>query len=138
MRIPVFRPGRASPDLPLSPAIRSGDHLFLTGMTGSLADGTMPLDPTAQFESAFDKIAGLLAEADLTLDAVSEVTTFHVDLNRHFETFEAVWRVRFAAPYPAWTAVGVAGLRRQGALVEIRAIAHIGAVPLAKNITGNR
>ncbi|MEM8850098.1 MAG: Rid family hydrolase [Pseudomonadota bacterium] len=109
--------------MPLSPAIRSGDHLFLTGMTGSLPDGSMPSDPTAQFERAFDKVAGLLSDADLTLDAVSEVTSFHVDLHRHFDAFEAVWRARFAAPYPAWTAVEVAGLRRAGALVEIRAVA---------------
>ncbi|WP_275041520.1 hypothetical protein [Tateyamaria sp. ANG-S1] len=29
------------------------------------------------------------------------------------------------APYPAWTAVEVAGLRRVGAVVEIRAIAAL-------------
>ncbi|MEM7644557.1 MAG: Rid family hydrolase [Pseudomonadota bacterium] len=129
MRVPVRRSGGTVPDLPLSPAIRSGDHIFLTGVTGSLADGTMPSDPTAQFERAFDKVAELLGEAGLTLDAVSEVTSFHVDLHRYFDAFEAVWRARFAAPYPAWTAVEVAGLRRAGALVEIRAVAWAGPDP---------
>lgn len=111
-------------DLKLSPAVRSGDHLFLTGMTGSLPDGTMPEGAEAQFRNAFDKIARVLNAAGVDWSAVVEMTSFHVALQDHFETFEAVHSAYVRAPYPAWTAVEVAGLRRAGALVEIRVVAH--------------
>ncbi len=97
----------------------------MTGMTGSAADGTMPQDAEAQFRSAFGKIAEVLAEADLTLDAVVEMTTYHVGMEDHFEVFDQVRLDVLSAPYPAWTAVEVVGLRRKGALVEIRAIAAV-------------
>ncbi|WP_164658574.1 RidA family protein [Tropicibacter sp. Alg240-R139] len=116
----------ARPDqLAISPGILSGGHVFLTGMTGSAADGTMPQDAEAQFRSAFGKIAEVLAEADLTLDAVVEMTTYHVGMEDHFEVFDQVRLDVLSAPYPAWTAVEVVGLRRKGALVEIRAIAAV-------------
>ncbi|MCK0166854.1 RidA family protein [Jannaschia sp. S6380] len=124
MRVAIVPPSMGAVTLPLSPAIRSGDHLFLTGMTGSGPDGRMAPDPEIQFHAAFDKIAETLGAAGLTLDAVVEMTSYHLDLRTHFDLFEAVCRARFAAPYPAWTAVEVAGLRREGALVEVRAIAR--------------
>ncbi len=112
--------------LDISPGMISGDHVFLTGMTGSLPDGSMPENPAVQFRSAFDKIAAVLAAVDLDLNAVVEMTSYHIDLQRHFDQFDAVRLNMLSAPYPAWTAVEVAGLRRQGALVEIRAVAHLG------------
>ncbi|MEM9795835.1 MAG: RidA family protein [Pseudomonadota bacterium] len=123
IRQPVTLPGTV-PELPLSPAIRSGNHLFLTGMTGSGPDGAMPSDPTAQFHAAFDKIAAILAAAETSLESVVEMTSYHVDMAKYFALFEQVVRARLTAPYPAWTAVEVAGLRRPGALVEIRVVAE--------------
>lgn len=113
----------AAGSLPLSPAIRSGGHLFLTGMTGSDADGAMPSDPEQQFHAAFDKIASVLAADGLTLAALVEMTSYHIGIATHFDRFETVCRARLTVPYPAWTAVEVAGLRRPGAFVEIRVIA---------------
>ena len=119
---PAMRP--SADTLSFSPAIRSGDHVFFTGMTGSGPGDTMPDDPTAQFEAVFDKIALVLAEAGLTLDAVVEVTSFHVSIRDHFDAFENVLGRRLSRPGPAWTAVGVAELRRPGAFVEVRVIAR--------------
>lgn len=107
----------------MSPGIVSGDFVFLTGMTGSLPDGRVPADPEAQFRGAFAKIAATLAKAGLSLDSVVEMTSYHIGLRRHFDLFDAVRLSLFAEPYPAWTAVEVAGLRREGAIVEIRVIA---------------
>ncbi|WP_179379827.1 RidA family protein [Jannaschia marina] len=114
----------AAPDLPLSPAVRAGGLVFLTGMTGSGPDGAMPADPARQFDAAFDKIAHVLAAAGLTLGDVVEMTSYHIDMARHFDRFETCVRARLDAPFPAWTAVEVAGLRRPGALVEIRIVAR--------------
>lgn len=85
----------------------------------------MPSDPEEQFRNAFAKIAEVLKEASLGLDAVVEMTTYHVEMRDHFDLFDRVRLEVLTAPYPAWTAVEVAGLRREGALVEIRAIAHL-------------
>ncbi|QPH52908.1 RidA family protein [Pontivivens ytuae] len=109
--------------LGVSPGVMSGGHLFLTGVTGSGPDGAMPEDPAAQFRAAFEKIGTVLRSAGLDFDAVVEMTSYHVGLRAHFDVFAAVRRDYVAEPFPAWTAVEVAGLRREGALVEIRVIA---------------
>ncbi|WP_299622301.1 RidA family protein [uncultured Tateyamaria sp.] len=110
----------------MSPGIVSGTHVFLTGVTGAGADGAMPQTAEAQFHACFDKIAAVLAEAHLTLDAVVEMTSYHVGLRGHFDLFDEIRRARLHDPYPAWTAVEVAGLRRVGAIVEIRIVAQVG------------
>ncbi|MEO0363209.1 MAG: Rid family hydrolase [Pseudomonadota bacterium] len=112
--------------LAMSPGILSGGFVFLNGVTGSGPDGAMPENAETQFEAIFDKVAGVLAEAGLPLDALVETTTYHVGLRGHFDLFDAVRRRRLSAPYPAWTAVEVAGLRREGALIEMRGIARAG------------
>lgn len=107
----------------MSPAIVSGNHVFLTGVTGADSRGTMPEDPEAQFRTVFEKIGSVLREAGLTYEAIVEMTSYHVGLRGHFELFDAVRLEYLEEPYPAWTAVEVAGLRRVGAIVEIRVIA---------------
>ncbi|PTX56659.1 enamine deaminase RidA (YjgF/YER057c/UK114 family) [Litoreibacter ponti] len=114
---------RIADALKLSPGVLSGDHVFLTRVTGSGADGTMPAEPEPQFRQAFDKIGAVLAEAGLLFGSIVEMTSYHVSLRAHFDTFNAVRGDHVCEPYPAWTAVEVAGLRREGALVEIRVIA---------------
>ena len=107
----------------MSPAILSGNHLFLTGVTGSGPDGHMPQDPEAQFHAAFRKIGLVLEEAGLTFASIVEMTTYHVGLRDHFDLFDKVRLHYVQSPWPAWTAVEAAGLRREGAVVEIRVIA---------------
>ena len=111
----------------LSPGVVSNGHVFLTGMTGSLPDGTMPADAEAQFRSAFDKIGAVLAEAGLTCADIVEMTSYHVGIVNHFDLFAAVRSEYVAEPYPAWTAVEVAALRRPGALVEVKVVAALRA-----------
>ncbi len=113
----------AAEQLKMSPAILSGHHLFLTGVTGSNAQGHMPEDQADQMRSAFDKIGLVLREAGLGFRSIVEMTSYHVGLRGHFDLFDQVRLEYLQEPYPAWTAVEVAGLRRQGAIVEIRAIA---------------
>ena len=113
----------AADELKMSPAILSGNHLFLTGSTGGDANGVMPPDAETQMRNAFEKIRVILDEAGLTMDAVVEMTTYHVGLRDHFDLFNAIRLECFNAPFPAWTAVEVAGLRREGAVIEIRVIA---------------
>ena len=107
----------------MSPGILSGDHVFLTGVTGSDLQGRMPEDPEIQMRNAFEKIGSVLREARLTFRSIVEMTSYHVGLRGHFDLFDAIRLEYLEEPYPAWTAVEVAGLRREGAIVEIRVIA---------------
>lgn len=109
----------------MSPGIVSGNHVFLTGVTGSAADGIMPETEEAQFHACFRKIGSVLAEAGLGLDSVVDMTSYHVGLRAHFDLFDRVRRIHLSDPFPTWTAVEVAGLRREGAVVEIRAVAAL-------------
>lgn len=108
-----------------SPGIISGDHVFVTGMTGSGPDGTMPDTLEGQFRQAFEKIGAVLGEAGLGFGAIVEMTSYHIGLSDHFDRFNAIRAEYVSEPFPAWTAVEVAGLRRKGAAVEIRVIASI-------------
>jgi len=109
----------------MSPAIISGGHVFLGGVTGSDMQGRMPQAPEAQMRSAFDKIGVVLREAGVTFRAVVEMTTYHIGLRDHFGLFDAIRLEYVSEPFPAWTAVEVAGLRRERAIVEIRVIAAL-------------
>lgn len=111
--------------LRLSPGVVSGQHVFVTGMTGSNPDGSMPDTLEDQFRQAFEKIGRVLREAGLSYDSIVEMTSYHLGLREHFDRFDAIRCEYLRDPFPAWTAVEVAGLRREGAVVEIRVIAAI-------------
>ena len=108
-----------------SPGLISGNLVFVTGMTGSQIEGSMPTDLMEQFRSALSKVEKVLEEANLDFSSVVEMTTYHVGLRKHFDLFNEVRGEFVVDPFPAWTAVEVAGLRREGAVVEIRVIASI-------------
>lgn len=113
----------------MSPGIDTGDFVFLSGITGVRADGGLSTDPEAQFLDAFDIVGQHLAEAGVGFGDVVEMTSYHVDLREHLAAFMAAKDRVIAAPYPAWTAIGVTELITEGALAEIRIIAkrHSGA-----------
>lgn len=107
-----------------SPAVRAGDMLYLTGATGGQADGTMPDNPATQTRVALAKVCAILEAAQAGPEDVVEMTSYHVGLRDHFEAVDAVVRAILGVPLPAWTAVEVAGLRRPGAVIELRVVAH--------------
>ncbi|MBE7367666.1 RidA family protein [Ramlibacter pallidus] len=107
-----------------SAAIRSGDLLFVSGHVGSREDGTPEPDFERQVRRAFDNLRATLRAAGCGLDDLVDVTTFHTDPERQFETILAVKDEIFPqAPYPNWTAVGVNWLA--GFDFEIKVIARI-------------
>lgn len=107
-----------------SAAIRSGDLLFVSGQVGSRDDGSPEPDFEAQVERAFDNLKAVLSAAGCGLTDIVDVTTFHTDPERQFETIMTVKGRHFhQAPYPNWTAVGVNWLA--GFDFEIKVIARI-------------
>lgn len=108
-----------------SPAVRAGDLLFLTGATGGDEKGVMPEGANAQTRNALAKAITILDAAQGSAQSVVEVTSYHLGLKSHFDQVDAILREMLGTPLPAWTAVEVAGLRREGAVIELRIVAHI-------------
>jgi enamine deaminase RidA (YjgF/YER057c/UK114 family) len=107
-----------------SPAIRSGDLLFVSGQVGSREDGSPEPVFENQVRRAFDNLRAVLAAAGCDLGDVVDVTTFHTDPEAQIETVLAVRAEEIGdPPYPNWTAVGVTWLA--GFDFEIKAIARI-------------
>jgi enamine deaminase RidA (YjgF/YER057c/UK114 family) len=107
-----------------SPAVRSGDLLFVSGQVGSRDDGTPEPTYLGQVELAFANLSAVLAAAGCRFDDVIDVTSFHTDPASQFDTFMAVReRVIGDPPYPTWTAVGVTWLA--GFDFEIKVIARV-------------
>lgn len=107
-----------------SAAIRSGDLLFVSGQVGSRDDGSPEPDFEAQVRLAFANLQATLKAAGCGLDDIVDVTSFHTDPQRQFDTVLAVKNEVFPqAPYPNWTAVGVNWLA--GFDFEIKVIARI-------------
>lgn len=114
----------AVPVGPLSPAGRAGEFLYLSGQvaqdpaTGRLIDG----DAAAQTERIFANLEAVLEAAGKTLADVVRVGVYLTDM-RDYPAMNAVYARRFAAPYPARTAIAVAALPL-GAAVEIDLVAR--------------
>ncbi|MBB1248373.1 RidA family protein [Rhizobium sp. G21] len=107
-----------------SAAIRSGDLLFVSGQVGSRTDGSPEPDFERQVRLAFANLQATLAAAGCTTADIVDLTSFHTDPERQFETIMAVKQEVFPqAPYPNWTALGVTWLA--GFDFEIKVVARI-------------
>ena len=111
-------------DWHLSPVLDTGDFVFLSGVTGTHPDLSVSTDAETQIRDTFEFLKANLAAAGLTFDHVVEMTTYHVGLRDHLQTFIAVKDHYMTAPYPAWTAIGVTELITEGTIIEIRVIAR--------------
>ena len=113
----------AAMELKISPAILSGSFVFFTGVTGADPGGQMPKSPEVQFRNVFEKLDRVLKVADLSFESAMKMTSYHIEIQDNFDIFQSIRSEYVRASYPAWTAVEVAGLRRLGALMELRLVA---------------
>ena len=96
----------------------------MSGQVGSRRDGSPEPDFGAQVRLAFANLKATLLAAGCGFDDIVDVTTFHTDPEKQFDTIRAVKNEIFKqAPYPNWTAVGVNWLA--GFDFEIKVIARI-------------
>jgi enamine deaminase RidA (YjgF/YER057c/UK114 family) len=87
-----------------------------------------PGDVPAQARIVFERIQELVELAGGHMTDVVDLMSFHLDVRELEPVFE-VARDFFSDNHPAWTPVGAPSLPVPGALVSIRAIAHLGAGP---------
>jgi 2-iminobutanoate/2-iminopropanoate deaminase len=108
---------------PYSQGIRVGRTVYVSGEVGADPTGTITGPSIGeQTDQALTNIGYILAAAGLTLDNVVTTTVYLVnvsdfaEMNAHYATF-------FKTAPPARATIQVAGLPKNGALVEISAIA---------------
>lgn len=108
----------------MAPGSEADGFVFLTGFNGAGLDGTTSPDAATQINTAFDQVFSVLNEGAMDARHVVEVTSYHIGLKDHLETFKAIWSERMCEPYPAWTAIEVSGFASEGVVVELRVVAH--------------
>jgi 2-iminobutanoate/2-iminopropanoate deaminase len=111
-----------------SNALRVGDMLFISGTVSRASDG-VAIQGNNEYDQAriiFGKIRHLVEAAGGTMADVVKVTIYVVNIKQNAE----VWRARqefFTGDFPCSTLVEVRSLATPEILVEIEAIACIGA-----------
>ena len=113
---------------PYSPAIESGDLVFISGQTpldaatGKLAEG----DISAQARQCLENLKVVLDAAGLTFAHVVKSTIFLTSM-ADFAAVNEVYKSYMSEPYPARSTIAVAALP-MAAKVEIEMIASRSAV----------
>jgi 2-iminobutanoate/2-iminopropanoate deaminase len=112
-----------------SHAVRMGGLLFLSGQLplDEHRQLVAPGDLAGQTRRALENLTAILDAAGATWEHVAKLTIFVVGMERIAEVRaarEAFYREQGVQP-PASTAVGVAGLAIEGALIEIEAYAVV-------------
>lgn len=107
-------------------AIVTGDTIYLSGVVAAPTPGETTLAPA--YDRAFVRLAGVLERSGASWDDVIDITTFHTDLAGQINTFAEVKNRYVKAPFPTWTAIGIAALYEPTAVVEIKLVAKRRAV----------
>ncbi|MDM4768785.1 RidA family protein [Solimonas sp. SE-A11] len=111
--------------VPLSPGVRAGDFLFLSGQLGLDEKGKPVADDIAsQTRQAIARLEAVLAQAGGRRDQIVKVNVWLTD-TADFPAFNQVYAELFPARPPARSTV-VSQLLIPGARVEIDAIAYLG------------
>ena len=121
-KVPEPPPGR------WSNALRVGDMLFVSGTVSRAADG-VTIEGKNEYEQAkniFTRIRYLVEAAGGAMSDIVKMTIYVVNIKQNTE----VWRARqefFTGDFPCSALVEVRSLAAPEILVEIEAIAFIGA-----------
>jgi enamine deaminase RidA (YjgF/YER057c/UK114 family) len=126
----VIPPGSKAGQVPAAMAqgVKCGDTIFLAGVVAYDESGALvgEGDARAQADQCFRNIERLLKQADATLDDLVEVTCYLRDL-QYLEGYLGARTAAFSQQHPPATTTIVAMLGRPELLVEVKAVAVIGA-----------
>ena len=107
----------------LSPAVRVGDVLFLSGVMGTIQGGALAEGGIeGQTRQALENMKSQLALAGASMADVAKCTVFLTDA-ANFQSMNKVYREVFPTDPPARSTVAVAALVLPGALIEIECFA---------------
>ena len=125
-RRPINPPGIAPLVPAYSVAIRAGNQVFVSGMTG-IKPGTQDIiegGVEIQTRQTLDNIRTALQSAGATMADVGECTVFLTDM-RDYAAMNGVYTDYFRVDPPARATVAVTALPRPAARVEIKCSAQI-------------
>ena len=110
-----------------SPATRVGNMVFLSGTTATDDAGNIvgPGDIVAQTRRIFEKFSLILQSVGGNLSNIVETTDYVLSFEEYNKTAALRRELFKGPPWPAATGVMVAGLIREGALIEIKGIAAL-------------
>jgi 2-iminobutanoate/2-iminopropanoate deaminase len=89
-------------------------------LTGTIVSGGI----TPQTHRAIQNIRACLEAADSSLDKVVRRRIYIMDM-KDFREVDRIWAEYFTEPFPVSTCVQVAGLAKEGALVELEVVAEV-------------
>lgn len=101
-----------------SRAIRVGNHVYVSGSTGTRPDGTIPEGVEAQTRQTLDTIEAALHEAGARIEHVVRVRNYVTNIDE-WEQIAVALRERFADVRPAMTMVEVSRLIAPEQRIEI-------------------
>jgi len=113
--------------LTFAPAVRKGNLLFISGMDASQADpatgkSIVRGDIVEQTRMIYEKLKAVLQTAGASFEDVVR-TTDYITTTKDYKDTAEVRRQYFKENFPASTGIIVDGLLREGALIEIDAVA---------------
>jgi enamine deaminase RidA (YjgF/YER057c/UK114 family) len=118
-------PGEMEPVSHYCHVVKAGGHIWLSGMVGVRADGSIPDDTVAQFQIAMDTIDKCLRHAGGRPDQIVKVLVFMTDISER-AAINPIRVAYFGDHKPASTLVEVSSLVDPRMKVEIEAVAYIG------------
>ena len=104
-----------------SDAVIAGDTIYLSGIVAGPRPGEEGLE--AAYERVYAQAGAILQRAGASWDDVVDLTSFHTDVEGQIDAMAAVHKRHVKAPYPAWTAIGVARLLG-GGITEVKITAR--------------
>ncbi len=124
-RQPII-PAGVSPNPNLSPGIRVGDFLFVSGHVSTDADGNVVGvgDCEAQSRQVMANIRGVIAAAGGRIEDVAKITCFLTNMD-NYPAYAKVRLETWPSSPPASSTVGVPALVRPEFLVEVEAIVRL-------------
>ena len=124
-RTPI-NPAGISPNPALSPGVRVGDFLFVSGNVGVDSSGNLvgPGDCEAQSRQVMANIRTIVEAAGGSMQDVVKITCFLTDVN-NYPAYGKVRSETWPSSPPASSTVIVAGLVRPEYLVEVEAVVRI-------------
>jgi 2-iminobutanoate/2-iminopropanoate deaminase len=115
----------AVPGIPLTPGVRAGDFLFVSGQVATDPDGSVLIgDFEAEVNGAIDNVFAVVAAAGGTPEQIVKITAFLTN-GASFARFNELYAARLGDVPPARTTV-VTGFGNPDVRVELEAIAYLG------------
>ncbi|MBT6277784.1 MAG: RidA family protein [Chromatiales bacterium] len=117
---PIMIPGLMEPVSHYCHGVRAGDRLWISGMVGVKADGTVPDDVVEQFEVALQTVDTVLRSQGGRPENIVKVQVFLTDISDR-ASINPIRQRYFGNHRPASTLVEVSALVAANLKVEIEA-----------------